>query len=156
MENLGLVFEPDAPSLAETAALLGVPGPATPSSNEIEVRDGGDYVIVRRDDPNSYDTAPEVFERWPPEFVPARVGFATIDYHDLALAKQVVLALAKRYSFWVDTDFGEVYTTEAFKARCRAEPDWVWWDTRDPETLPEREDNDADAQMAVVHVRWPD
>jgi hypothetical protein len=70
----------------------------------------------------------ELEENWPPTLLPlpAEVGVLGLQYHRWAsLPKQIVIALATRYGFLIDTNNNAIYTSNAFLSRCRLEPDWT-------------------------------
>lgn len=50
----------------------------------------------------------------------------TLDYSDVGLCKELLLALVDDGLLWVDNDHGTALPGPVFAARLRAQPDWDW------------------------------
>jgi len=147
VETARLVFEPDVPPLPEVGRVFAAyprvevqeDGPVQWHQivvfSAVDEDDLGPHVYLRlsahvRRDPGDY------FSHWPPGLAPESAGAFSLDYRDQELAKRVVLELAGRYRFWIDTNNGELYTSEGFARRCAREPGWDWYADA-PRPIPE-------------------
>jgi hypothetical protein len=132
VENIILIFSPEAPTLEEIASLVGdLPGlqvGGEPHGLTVGASDGERNWIARYYAEPLPPAETEFFENWPPALIPERADFLTIDYRhgELTAVKAIVVALAARYEFFVDLLNRSVYTSAAFVERCRLEPNWNW------------------------------
>jgi hypothetical protein len=132
--NLVIIFEPSAPPLAALVPALAEFDrldlqEGTAWGDQIVVYDGERHVFVQPYPPEEME-AEHSFDDWPAGLVPPRASGLVVAYSDIALAKRVAVALARRFRFWVDPNMGtgEVYASEEFVRRTAREPGWDWRD----------------------------
>jgi hypothetical protein len=122
MENLILAFDGGLPSLTELATTLQACERLELQADQLVVCEQEDCVFVRREE----QPAAWWFDDWPRSLVAGSPQALVVAYRNVDLAKRVVMALARRYRFVVDTDVDGVYTGEDFARRSAREPDWNW------------------------------
>ena len=122
MESLILAFERQRPTLEDIAAALSSFSSLEVQDDQVVVCERGDCVFVQPEDqPPAW-----WFQSWPSDLVPADPQALVLAYRDGDLVKRVVLTLAQRYRFVVDTDTGGIYASDDFARRCGREPGWDW------------------------------
>ena len=125
-EALVLVFSPELPSVEAVRDAISLVGRNYDASGGISVTDNEQtvYLIWSPGDESGRD---EVFEGWPVDLIPRDSHFIGAHYKwDQTLVRRVVLALAEKFTFLIDTNFGETYSSAAFVSRCKLEPAWDW------------------------------
>jgi hypothetical protein len=160
-ESLILVFPSDAPSVDQIAAFLtGFPtvsvADETHRGRTVYVRDGEQSAWVYHDDEPEV-VREELAEFWPDFLLPVleSANFVIVEYRLVSLAKRVVLAIASDTDFFVDTDMLAIYTSTAFVARCRIEPEWSWLRSDTEANEPLEGVGRARARRSVFYSAWP-
>ncbi|MBO3742631.1 hypothetical protein [Actinoplanes flavus] len=67
-----------------------------------------------------------IFDEWPPERIPANPTAFVVDYRETEAVVDLVKGLAPHYEFWIDSNFGRVYSRDEFLC-VAADPARQWW-----------------------------
>ncbi|MBW6434923.1 hypothetical protein KZ829_14365 [Actinoplanes hulinensis] len=67
-----------------------------------------------------------IFDEWPQEKIPASPKAFVVDYRETEAVVDLVKGLAPHYEFWIDSNFGRVYSRDEF-LYVAADPAQHWW-----------------------------
>jgi hypothetical protein len=125
MENVIVAFSSGTPPLPELALALDGLAP------ELQLQPER-IVLVRGEDDDEtlvfiepYRQRAFLFAHWPQEMIPADRMVLDVRYRDVGFVKEVVLALARRYTFVISANL-EVMSSAEFVRRCTVDPEWDW------------------------------
>lgn len=144
MDGICLIFDTVIPSIEEISATLSGFDQVQPQPRQIFVGHDDRRLWIRPDwedlDTGSIEA---IRYEWPQHTLPAYPSLVSIDsWHD-PIIMAVVRQLAARWTFLINTDRGEDYTSSASAARYDAEPEWNWGAILDDSISP------------FLHTCWP-
>jgi len=146
MNGICLIFDAIIPSITDLANALSGFDLVQPQPKQIFVGQDEKRLWIRPDwDDQEVGSIATIRAEWPETTMPTYSRLVSIDSWDDSLIMAVVRQLAAHWTFLVNTDRGEDYTSAAFAARFDAEPGWKLGPF-----VPTREDHSV-----PVHKSWP-
>ncbi len=64
-------------------------------------------------------------EDWALDQIPLEPDVLAVEYRSVAFATEIVCRLGERWKFYIDNNFGQVFTSDDFLANAR-DPQWNW------------------------------
>jgi hypothetical protein len=134
-EALILIFSPELPSVSEGRDTLSSVGTIHERRDELAIAHKEQHIWLNWEVGNDSNRE-EMFEDWPLSMIPQDSHFIIFTYkaRDHSLVRQIMIALADKFTFLIDTNSWSDYTSAAFANRCKLEPYWDFTDRKPPHT----------------------